>query len=401
MVVLYFNHTSIVGGASWCLLEMIQNLDRNRFDPVVVLRQEGPLADELKRLNIRVIIEPGFSIISERYPVKFPFYLLKSFSFMVSQCFHALISNRAIRRICEEVQPDIVHLNSCVLFPMALPASKSSSSPKVILHIREHWVSYWWAPVREWMKTVFLNRYINEVLSITHTGATCFGVASRAMIVRDWPDFKTRSDHFDVKLELGLDKEIPMFLVPGGLHPSKGTIVALKAFKKLPKTHKAALVVLGVPHNSNNINLRLKQFFFRLGFRVSSICIHQEAIGEDFIYLMGFTQNIKSLISSSVAVVCPFTVPHAAKAALEAGLLERPSIVSDNGEGREYVSHETTGMVVPAGDVDALSEAMQFILKNPEEGKRMGANARDFVRESFSENKSLQLIDRMYLKNTR
>lgn len=399
MKILYFNHTSTVGGASWCLLEIIQGLDRARFEPVVVLRQPGPLVEELRNLSVDVRVEEScFSILSERYPSKFPLFWARAFFTMIRQCVRLSSADRAVARICEEVKPDIVHLNSCVLLPMARSAHQSSSSPKVVLHIRDHWQSYWWAPVREWIRKQYLKRYVSDVLAITHTGAQCFGAADRAVIVRDWPDFSTRDEARNLHNELGLEKDMPFFLVPGGIHPSKGTVIAVRAFKQLLKTHKASLVILGMPPQERATPVaRIKELLARFGFSFASTCIRHEAeSAAESICILGYAQNIKPFITASAAVLCPFTVPHAAKAALEAGFLAKVAVVSDNGEGREYVKDGGTGFVVPPGDPEALCDVMRTILDHPETVRKMERDAQQFIAENFTEEKSLRAIFEIY-----
>ena len=399
MRILYFNHTSSVGGASWCLLEIIQGLDRKQFEPVVVLRQPGPLVEELKKLDVEVLIDEScFSILSERYPSKFPWFWAGVFCTMVRQCIRLSSADCSVARMCEQVKPDIVHLNSCVLLPLARPAFRASSSPKVVLHIRDHWQSYGWAPFREWIRRRFLKRYVSDVLSITHTGAQCFGAEERAVIARDWPDFKTRDETRDVYSDFGIETGTPFFLVPGGIHPSKGTVVAVRAFKQLLKTHKAALVILGMPPpERSTLAASIKKQLNRFGVSFASSRIYQEAVSApESIHILGYTQNIKPFITAATAVLCPFTVPHAAKAALEAGFLGKVAVVSDNGEGREYVKADETGFIVSPGNADALCDVMRTILDHPEIVEKMATAAQRFVRENFSEEKSLSEIKKVY-----
>ena len=95
-------------------------------------------------------------------------------------------------------------------------------------------------------------------------------------------------------------------------------------------------------------------------------------------------------------MLCPFTVPHAAKAALEAGFLGKVAVVSDNGEGREYVKADETGFIVSPGNADALCDVMRTILDHPEIVEKMATAAQRFVRENFSEEKSLSEIKKVY-----
>lgn len=52
--ILYLYHTSAVGGGSYCLLNILKTVDRALFKPIVLLKEDGPLVDEIKQLDIPV-----------------------------------------------------------------------------------------------------------------------------------------------------------------------------------------------------------------------------------------------------------------------------------------------------------------------------------------------------------
>ena len=56
--VLYLNLYGTIGGAERALLELLDELDRRRFAPVVVLGQDGPLAAELRARGVEAVVEP-------------------------------------------------------------------------------------------------------------------------------------------------------------------------------------------------------------------------------------------------------------------------------------------------------------------------------------------------------
>ncbi|MDD5492868.1 MAG: glycosyltransferase family A protein, partial [bacterium] len=54
--ILYINSSSVLYGAETRLLDIIRNLDRERFCPIVLLPQSGPLADKLKELGVATLL---------------------------------------------------------------------------------------------------------------------------------------------------------------------------------------------------------------------------------------------------------------------------------------------------------------------------------------------------------
>jgi glycosyltransferase involved in cell wall biosynthesis len=70
----------------------------------------------------------------------------------------------------------------------------------------------------------------------------------------------------------------------------------------------------------------------------------------------------------------------AAHEAMQAGL---PTVVSAVGELPHSVLDRQTGMVVPPGDVEALAEALAWLLSRPEQLAAMGAASRKRVLQRF------------------
>src|SRR5205085_11302765 len=65
--VLFLDHTAKLGGGELALLDLVRNLDRSWFEPIVVLFSEGPLVQRLKDAGIEAHVLPlGEGIVSAR-----------------------------------------------------------------------------------------------------------------------------------------------------------------------------------------------------------------------------------------------------------------------------------------------------------------------------------------------
>lgn len=85
-----------------------------------------------------------------------------------------------------------------------------------------------------------------------------------------------------------------------------------------------------------------------------------------------------ALLELSLGFVFPSTMRSEAfgVSLLEAAMLGKPLISTEIGTGSSYVNvHETTGLVVPPNDVNALRGALTYLWSHPEEAKRMGEQA--------------------------
>lgn len=98
-------------------------------------------------------------------------------------------------------------------------------------------------------------------------------------------------------------------------------------------------------------------------------------------------RELKILYASSQFVVLPIrdlVYSAGATATLEAGSMAR-AVVAFRSKGiTDYVIDGETGILVEPGDAQALREAIQYLLANPAEAKRLGNNARQRILEELS-----------------
>jgi glycosyltransferase involved in cell wall biosynthesis len=72
------------------------------------------------------------------------------------------------------------------------------------------------------------------------------------------------------------------------------------------------------------------------------------------------------------------------KAALEAMASGIPIVATDVGGMSQLVRHGETGLLVPAGDLDQLTEAIRSLIRNPDQAQRMGQAGHVLVSRQFS-----------------
>lgn len=67
---------------------------------------------------------------------------------------------------------------------------------------------------------------------------------------------------------------------------------------------------------------------------------------------------------------------------IEAMVCGTPVVSTDCNYGpREIITHEQDGILVPVGNISALSNAMLSVLKNKDFGRRLAENAREKVKQ--------------------
>jgi len=147
------------------------------------------------------------------------------------------------------------------------------------------------------------------------------------------------------------------FVFVGSLCRRKGVDLLLAAWKKLA-LRDAELVLVGNP--ASDIRDALRECGDLPGLRIT-----------------GFHPNPQDLLASASAFVFPSLLEGAAKAVYEAAACALPLIATR--ESGDLIEPGKNGILIPAGDGDALADAMHTLSANPDQARAMGTASRALV----------------------
>ncbi len=120
-------------------------------------------------------------------------------------------------------------------------------------------------------------------------------------------------------------------------------------------------------------------------------------VEEGAIDYLGHIDQIEDLLHVATLVVLPSYREGTPRILLEAAAAGKPIVATDVPGCREVVKHGVNGLLVPAGDAEALAEAMRSVLSNPDMLKKFGTNSRDIALD-FCESKVISQTAEVYLK---
>jgi len=105
---------------------------------------------------------------------------------------------------------------------------------------------------------------------------------------------------------------------------------------------------------------------------------------EKNITFLGDVEDISSLLHSADLFVHPSYREGLSNAVLEAMAAGLPVIASNSGSG-ELIEDKKSGLLFHAGDSDALADAILSLIRNAEQRKTLGEEARNFVQNNCNE----------------
>jgi glycosyltransferase involved in cell wall biosynthesis len=175
-----------------------------------------------------------------------------------------------------------------------------------------------------------------------------------------------------LRQSLGLPDSAFIFTCIAGFRPEKGHVLLLRAFSQL--SGEPFLLLAGEGPERKEIE-RLAQSL-GIGARVRFV---------------GNVPDVRPLIVASDSTVLASTaVETFSMAMLESMALGVPMIAPRIAGLPEAITHLDSGLLFPIGDVAALTQEMEFIMRDPPLGRRMGESAARRVRSSFTHEQMLR-----------
>jgi glycosyltransferase involved in cell wall biosynthesis len=165
----------------------------------------------------------------------------------------------------------------------------------------------------------------------------------------------------------------------GRLVAEKGFEELFAAAERLRASHSAIRFVVIGPQDTDQRDAIRPERLRRLSER-------------GIVHFAGWQDGMADWYSMMDVFVLPSHREGLPRACMEASAAGLPVIASDIRGCREVVHHEKTGLLVPARDVAALAGAIEAVMNNPSQARRMGENGRRYIRERFS---SAQVLARL------
>ena len=116
----------------------------------------------------------------------------------------------------------------------------------------------------------------------------------------------------------------------------------------------------------------------------------------DRLVITGWVDEPRGYLAMMDVFVLPSRFEGLPLAVLEAMHAGRAVVATDVGSVGEAVEHGRTGLLVPQGDTDAFTNAVETLLANPELREAMGARARDVAAERFSSTRMARDFEALY-----
>jgi len=362
--ILYIDSSQgIYGGGQISLLELLKNIDRIKFRPVIILSETGKLQEEVEKntLDYKIIAMPRIS----------PFNIIS-----------CIASIWKLSIFMKKRQITLVHTNTSRATIYAGLAVLILRIP-VVWHIR--------IPHSDGLLDRFLASRSSHLITVSQSVERRFNWLRKGKIRViyngvDTERFSPGPTDNELRKKLNLDNENIVIATVGRLSREKGLEFLISALEDIVGKYPQAKVLI-VGNGNGNGN---EEYLLSLQAQAEELGLSSNVV------FAGFHEDIPEILRSVDVFCLPSLTEGFNRTLLEAMACGLPVVATSVGGNVELVQNSLPGLLVPPNNYSALASAIVDILKNRTKARKMGMEGRRIIEESFSIQTNARQIEALY-----
>jgi len=354
-----------VGGGETHILNLVENMDTSRFEPVVLAFTHGKMMDTLERMGVNHHV-----IASVR-------------AFDVSTW-------KAVHRLLVREKIDLVHVHGTRANTNVYWAAKVLGLP--IIYTVHGWSFHddqpWWIKRARIFVEKWITRAVNHTISVSasnqDTGYRNIPRFNSVVIPNgiNLSVFDATRTFKDVKREWGLAPDACVFGFVARMTVQKNPLALIMAFPAVLKVNeRAVLVMVGEGE--------LKEKAMHLA---SELGIDRNVIFEKF------RSDVPDVLNAMDVFCLPSLWEGLPIGLMEAMAMSRAVVATEVDGSKELVTNGVNGVMVPPGDTAALSAVLVKLAGDAKWRRSLGAAARTTMENGFDVSGMTRRIEALYLE---
>ncbi len=353
-----------IGGGESHLLSLVENMDRDRFEPVVLSFTPGPMVDRLQELGVKTHV-----IHSE-----------KPFDFSVW---------KKVRKLLEQEQVDLVHAHGTRANSNVLGPARKLKLP--VIYTIHGWSFHndqpvWVKNLRAWGEKYLTRRStlnISVSRSNQETGYQHFRGFKSTVINNgiDPKKFNPDAGYPDIRASFGILSHAVLCSFIARFTHQKQPLVMIRAFEKVAASHPSLyLLLVGDGELKEEMEKAIAQSPVR-----------------NRIILSPPRSDIPALLAATDIFVLPSLWEGLPIALLEAMAMGKAIIATAADGTREILVHQENGYLIPIeGLEENLVASLDKLVMDPDLRKKIGNGARATITEKYDAGKMTRQVEKVY-----
>ena len=336
-------------GSEQLLFDLITNLDRGRFEPIVWCngREMAAAAISAGIVTYQSAFEYYFDYQSPRLDIsRYVSFVKKGID---------LVRRHKVR---------ILHANSAAPNQWLVPVARITRRP-VLAHLH---IDY-----RRRSRFACMLHQASMVVGVSRQVIDDFlrdGMApARTHVIYNGIDFARlqTSGGRDPRRDLGISQDAVVITSVGSLIRRKGQDILIRAFKTLIAGRDLHLLI----SSEGPERARYEALTIELGLT-------------DRVHFLGYYDDIPALYRATDIVALASRADAFGLVLAEAGYFALPAVATQVGGIPEVVDHGVTGLLVPPDDPGAMADALAKLIDDPLQRRKFGDQARERALRLFS-----------------
>ena len=382
--ILFVDHTAVLGGGELALLALLRELDRTRFEPVVLLLSDGPFAAELKGIaETHVLLLPDELLTTRREE-------LSGSGLPWRKLLALLRYMRHLSHTIETLRPALLHSNSLKADLLAGPLARLHGIPQV-WHIRDR-ITEDYLPQSAVRGFRAACRWIPDAL-IANSQSTLDSLTlsdhSHASVISSGLDLSVfvNAGHGALSLTQTIAAGLPLHIgTIGRISPWKGQEIFLESAalisRSFPNTH---FHIVGAPLFGEEVfEQQLREMTRSLGL-------------ESRVTFTGFRRDIPEYLQQLSVVVHASTIPEPFGQVIVQGMAAgKPVIATQGGGPSEIIDDGVTGLLVPRKDPAALANAIARLVADPRAADALAQRGQQAALKRYGVERTTRAAEAIY-----
>lgn len=367
--VAYIDHTAKWSGGEVALFNILTHIGE-QIDPLVILAEDGALAERLREKGMDVRIIPLDESIRSRgrnaVNLGAP-----------AAAFKLLAYGRKLAPLLKAEKVDCVHTNSLKSALYGAIAAKIAGVP-LIWHIRDHIGTPYLKPVVAKGIRLLSRLLPNGVIANSHSTLNALELprSKKTLVV-----YSAFAKAIGNGIGMRDQKEFNVLLV-GRLAHWKGQHIVLEAAKSFKNEPRVKFWLAG------------DALFGEEAYKQELL---QKIKNDELtnVSMLGHVDDIQGLMNTADLLIHTSVTPEPFGQVIVEGMAAGlPVVASNEGGPVEIVVPGETGLLIEPGDAAILADSIKWMLDHPEERRRMADNGMKRVKEQFViENTVKDIVD--------
>ena len=370
------------GGENY-LLTLFRNIDRKRFQPIVILPSEGSLRIPLENLGIEVIVieaEHGWLKVDIAW-----YTLLEGLQARVKAIVDLIISNEI----------SIVHTNSNRRFEGALAASLTGIPHLYLAHIQYEpdMPLFQRLPLSQASFAQLMIELSNKIVAVSNSVGVTLATQitdEKLQVIHNGIELNlfdialtNKSNRLKEELEIPLDHLLITAI--GRIVPDKGFDYFVDAARLILQHHNNVHFVIAGSEENCVFTSQLKQK------------IIDYAMSDNF-HFLGFREDVADILAVTDIFVLSSRKEGHPYVMLEA-MASECAVVAFNCAGvEETIEEGNSGFIVPIGDINAMAERLISLINSIELRHSLATSAKKRIKAFFTAEKTATELMAVYEK---